>query len=231
MPLMRPCRAWFDLTYRSGVVGTGSEMIYPSLPETIRLVVGLTGGRARDVFMAGAQSGHRLGMAFGVWLKEQRYPTALERKRWPCISAHLGAGLRLRAATRGLQLDAEHVEAVLDSGGKIHDARAQATSVGARELLREAVRRIESARTTQGRSDPDAAMESWEGLVDGRWSLVDRFDTDGKRFVVAVKNDPAHPDPRGLTPREREVASSSGWGVRRKRSATPWACHSLRSPI
>jgi DNA-binding NarL/FixJ family response regulator len=79
-------------------------------------------------------------------------------------------------------------------------------------LLREAVRRIESARTAQGRSDPDAAMESWEGLVDGRWSLVDRFDTDGKRFVIAVKNDPAHPDPRGLTPREREVSEFVGLG-------------------
>jgi DNA-binding NarL/FixJ family response regulator len=158
--------------------------------------------------MAGAQSGTALGIAFGVWLKEQRCPTPLERKRWPCISAHLGAGLRLRAATRCLHLDAEDVEAVLDSGGKVLDARAQATSTSARELLREAVRRIERARTAQGRSDPDAAMESWEGLVDGRWSLVDRFDTDGKRFIIAVKNDPAHPDPRGLTPREREVSAA-----------------------
>ena len=206
-------QAWFDLTYRGGyVVGTGSEIIYPRLPETIRLVVGLTGGRARDVFMAGAQSGTALGIAFGVWLKEQRCPTPLERKRWPCLAAHLGAGLRLRAATRRLQLDAEHVEAVLDSGGKVHDARVPATSTSARELLREAVRRIERARTAQGRSDPDAAMEGWEGLVDGRWSLVDRFDTDGKRFVIAVKNDPAHPDPRGLTPREREVSEFVGLG-------------------
>ena len=126
--------------------------------------------------------------------------------------AHLGAGLRLRAATRRLQLDAEDVEAVLDPGGKVLDARVQATSTSAREPLREAVRRIERARTTQGRSDPDAAMENWEGLVDGRWSLVDRFDTDGKRFVVAVKNDPAHPDPRGLTTREREVAEFVGLG-------------------
>jgi DNA-binding NarL/FixJ family response regulator len=128
------------------------------------------------------------------------------------VSAHLGAGLRLRAVARGLQLDAEPVEAVLDSGGRVHDARAGAVSISARELLREAVRRIDKARTTEGRSDPDAAMDSWEGLVDGRWSLVDRFDTDGKRFVVAVKNDPAHPDPRGLTTREREVSEFVGLG-------------------
>ena len=204
---------WFDMTYRSGVVvATGSELTYPLLPETMRIVAGVTGGLARDVFMAGAHSGTSLGVAFGVWLKEFRRTTAVERTRWSCISAHLGAGMRLRAATRRLQLDSAPVEAVLDSGGRVQHARAGAASVAARELLREAVRRIEKARTTEGRRDPDAAMDSWEGLVDGRWSLVDRFDTDGKRFVVAVQNDPAHPDPRGLTMREREVAEFVGLG-------------------
>ncbi len=206
-------QAWFDFTYRGGyVVGTGTEIVVPRLPEVRSLPAILTGGRARDVFMAGAQSGTALGLAFGVWLKEERYPTPLERKRWPCLSAHLGAGLRLRLAARGLQLGAEPVEAVLDSGGKVHDARARAASASARQLLRDAVRRIEKARTAQGRSDPDAAMDSWVGLVDGRWSLVDRFDTDGKRFVVAVKNDPDHPDPRGLTMGEREVSEFVGLG-------------------
>jgi DNA-binding CsgD family transcriptional regulator len=74
------------------------------------------------------------------------------------------------------------------------------------------VRRIERARTIAGRDEADAALDNWHGLVDGRWSLVDRFDTDGKRFVVAVKNDPAHPDPRGLTPGERQVAEYVGMG-------------------
>ena len=205
---------WFDMTYRSGVVvATGSELTYPLMPETMRIVTGVTGGLARDVFMAGAHSGTSLGVAFGVWLKEFRCPTAVERTRWSCISAHLGAGMRLRAATRRLQLDSAPVEAVLDSGGRVQHARAGAASVAARELLREAVRRIEKARTAEGRRDPDAAMDSWEGLVDGRWSLVDRFDTDGKRFVVAVQNDPAHPDPRGFTMCEREVAEFVGLGL------------------
>jgi DNA-binding NarL/FixJ family response regulator len=206
-------QAWFDLTYRGGhVVGTGSEIVAPRLPQVRSLPATLTGGRAKDVFMAGAQSGTALGMAFGVWLKEERSPTPLERKRWPCVCAHLGAGLRLRLAARDLRLDASSVEAVLDAGGKVHDARASAVSPSAREMLREAVRRIDKARTVQGRSDPDSAMESWTGLVDGRWSLVDRFDTDGRRFIVAVKNDPAHPDPRGLTVGEREVSEFVGLG-------------------
>ena len=90
-------QAWFDFTYRGGyVVGTGTEIVVPHLPQVRSLPAKMTGGRARDIFMAGAQSGTALGLAFGVWLKEERYPTPLERKRWPCLSAHLGAGLRLR---------------------------------------------------------------------------------------------------------------------------------------
>jgi DNA-binding NarL/FixJ family response regulator len=58
----------------------------------------------------------------------------------------------------------------------------------------------------------DEALVNWEGLISGRWSMIDRFDNDGRRFVVAVKNDPAHPDPRGLTIRERQVAEYVGLG-------------------
>ena len=206
-------QAWFDFTYRAGyVVGTGSDIVVPHLPQVRSLPARLTGGRAKDVFMAGAQSGTALGMAFGVWLKDERSPTALERKRWPCVSAHVGAGLRLRLAARNFRLDAAPVEAVFDAEGKVHDARASAVSTSARELLRDAVRRIDKARTVQGRSDPDSALDTWTGLVDGRWSLVDRFDTDGRRFIVAVKNDPAYPDPRGLTMGEREVGEFVGLG-------------------
>ena len=210
-------REYFDLAYRSGaVVGSLSEL-FPRLTELApriaeRRFLRLTRGRTRDAFMAGGQSGTGLGVAFGTYVKDYRKPSALERKRWPQIAAHLGAGLRLRSIARGLSLDSASIEAVLDSSGKVHDARDEATATPVRQKLRETVRRIECARAAAGRSDPDAAMDTWEGLVDGRWSLVDRFDTDGKRFIVAIKNDPAYPDPRGLTLRERQVAEFVGLG-------------------
>jgi len=72
--------------------------------------------------------------------------------------------------------------------------------------------RIEKIRTKSGRSDPDAAMSAWEGLIQGRWSLIDHFDTDNRRFVVAIRNDPTYPDPRGLTERERQIAEFVGLG-------------------
>ena len=74
-----------------------------------------------------------------------------------------------------------------------------------------AVKQRERARTKQ-RHDPDGALTLWEGLVAGRWSLVDRFESDGKRFVVAHRNDPDVGDPRGLSRRERQVAEDLGLG-------------------
>jgi DNA-binding NarL/FixJ family response regulator len=44
------------------------------------------------------------------------------------------------------------------------------------------------------------------------WSLVDHFDSEGKRLVLAIKNDPEHPDPRGLTRPERQCAEFLGLG-------------------
>jgi len=45
-----------------------------------------------------------------------------------------------------------------------------------------------------------------------RWSLVDRFDSDGRRFLVARRNEPDVRDPRALSPRERQVAAFAALG-------------------
>ena len=57
------------------------------------------------------------------------------------------------------------------------------------------------------------ALELWRGLLAGRWTLVDHFDSDGRRFVLARKNDPSVPEPRALSPRQRQVVfyASLGW--------------------
>jgi DNA-binding NarL/FixJ family response regulator len=60
--------------------------------------------------------------------------------------------------------------------------------------------------------DPDAALGGWPGLVDGRWSLVDKFDHDGKRFVLARRNEPFVAGLGALTERERAVASYAALG-------------------
>jgi DNA-binding NarL/FixJ family response regulator len=77
----------------------------------------------------------------------------------------------------------------------------------ARDALRDAARAVDKARGKLRRSDPDAALALWRGLLEGRWSLVERFDTDGRRFVVAHRNEAATRGLRALSVRERQVAS------------------------
>jgi DNA-binding CsgD family transcriptional regulator len=46
--------------------------------------------------------------------------------------------------------------------------------------------------------------------------MVDWFDTDGRRFVLALPNSPRVCDPRGLTERESQVVAYAGMGQTNK---------------
>ena len=202
-----------DLLYRGKVVvGTMSELIFSQLPDDQAMFREATAGTVADALGVIAHSGTGRGVVLNNVLDAPRNTTPAERRRWTRCAAHIGAALRLRALAHRLSLDAAPVEAIFDGGGKLHDARDGAAGKTARETLRQAVRRVDQARSSAGRRDADASLAAWEALVSGRWSLIDRFDSDGRRFVVAVRNDPQHPDPRGLSARERQVADYVGLG-------------------
>ena len=99
-------------------------------------------------------------------------------------------------------------EAVLTPDGAVRHAEEPAKR--ARGLLARAVVAMDRARTSRRREDQDAALEGWRGLVAGRWSLVEQFDTDRKRFIVARKNDPRIAAPSALAlPMKRMKESSA----------------------
>ncbi len=210
-----------DLTYRTGVViATASELVFPRLPDMHKMFLNLLKGRMEDLLVINCQSGMGSGVSIGMLLKQTSQVTVQERRRWPQVAAHIGAAVRLRGKIAQLSaIDSLEVEAILDSGGRLHHAHESAKDQDIRENLRTIVRRIEQSRTQAGRENADAALNNWEGLVNGRWSIVDRFDSDGRRFIVAIKNDPAHPDLRGLTLRERQVAEYVGLGYASKQIA------------
>jgi DNA-binding CsgD family transcriptional regulator len=62
------------------------------------------------------------------------------------------------------------------------------------------------------RADENEALDLWQGLVAGRWSLVDQFDSDARRFMVARRNDPQVTNPRALNLRERQVLAYLAMG-------------------
>jgi DNA-binding CsgD family transcriptional regulator len=73
--------------------------------------------------------------------------------------------------------------------------------------MRDAAVAIDRARGKLRRVDVDEALGEWKGLVDGRWSLVDKFDRDGKRFVLARRNEPGVRTLSPLSDRERQVVA------------------------
>jgi DNA-binding CsgD family transcriptional regulator len=142
---------------------------------------------------------------------------APEKHRWSCIAAHVETAFRIRRqfsahALTTLEDPAHRPEAILGPDGKLHHAEQPATHERARTALRRAVRAIERARGSLRRSNADEAVAIWRALVDGRWSLLDHFDSDGRRFVVAHRNDARVADVRGLTLRERQVLAYAGLG-------------------
>jgi DNA-binding CsgD family transcriptional regulator len=50
-------------------------------------------------------------------------------------------------------------------------------------------------------------VKSLKGLVDGRWTLVDHYESEGKRYVVARENAPKPPGPPRLSQREQQVVA------------------------
>ena len=139
------------------------------------------------------------------------------------LSVHIAAALRLRRL-------GDRVEAVLDPDGKVAHATARAAE--AREELRAATRHIDQARSRSGRADADTALELWQGLVMGRWTLVDRFDSDGRRYVLACRNTPTTGRFPMLTRREQQVVFYISLGQSLKQTSYASASRSrLRRPI
>jgi DNA-binding NarL/FixJ family response regulator len=120
------------------------------------------------------------------------------------VAAHVATGARLR------RIGNLRAAAVLSSEGRLLHAEGAAKRAG--RSLREAAVRIDRVRSRRTREAEDESLSAWSALIDGRWSLVDRFESDGKRFVVAVENPPGVADPRHLTPMERRVAQLAAHG-------------------
>jgi DNA-binding CsgD family transcriptional regulator len=148
-------------------------------------------------------SGHAIW--FGAPMPDLRRPTSQESATWTRIAAHVTAGARLRRTLLSQADGHASPEAVLSPSGEVQHAESSAQGRTARDILREAALRMDRARSKKVRVDSDEALKLWSALVGGRWSLVDRFDRDGRRFIVAHRNEPRVSDPRALSARERQV--------------------------
>ncbi len=144
-----------------------------------------------------------------------------ERRRWRSLCAHIAMGHRLRRSLGSAGVSGAKPVSELPFGGDalidprkfvLTEAKGDARQPDVAEVLREAAIQVDRARGRLRKENPEEALAVWRSVLQGRWSLVDWFDTDGRRFVVVVPNPPGCNDPRGLTGREREVAELAARG-------------------
>jgi DNA-binding CsgD family transcriptional regulator len=195
----------------AGVDETHVRELERNLDECLRLW-GLA-----DELWVNAQDPTGIGCWFVAPLSRRGPLPPREAHGWSCVAAHLVTAFRIRrqfARSEPLAGDAltSSAEAILDPDGKLEHAEEPAQGDTARAVLRRSVQSLDRARGSLRRRDPEEAMAVWRALVAGRWSLLDHFDSDGRRFVVAHRNDANVPDARGLTLRERQVLAYAALG-------------------
>jgi DNA-binding CsgD family transcriptional regulator len=145
-----------------------------------------------------------VGSMLGAY-SPQRHPLVPRaRATWNRIGTHLAAAFRLQRALKAKNNSAP-TEAVLAPSGAVLHAEQPAQVRLVRDSLSEACQSIERARTRKGRATGEMSLSLWRSLVSERWTLVDTYERDGKRYVVAKRNDVRLPLPSALSPRERQV--------------------------
>jgi DNA-binding CsgD family transcriptional regulator len=131
-----------------------------------------------------------------------------DKSLWTRFAAHLGCALRLRQK-HGPPAPSS-AAAVLDTSGRLEHGTDE--TIAARARLAGSAKAMDRARGKLRRLDPDAASELWRTMVEGKWSLVDWVDHDGKRFILAQENQVPLTARKALSKREMQVLAFAAMG-------------------
>jgi DNA-binding CsgD family transcriptional regulator len=185
---------------RDGQVPSGQKMFYP------------------DSFNMSALDATGRGCVFIFNLPEATTGPVPEAEAafWGQIAGHISAAHRLlRARVQDADVSPfDTAEAILDPSGHIHHAGGAAKGAAARASIRAATRSLERARgqTRTEPLSPPETLSAWQAMTSGRWTLVDQFDSDGRRFILARPNAPGVDEDPVLTTREQQVAGHAALG-------------------
>lgn len=160
--------------------------------------------------------GDALVLVAGLARPSRRPLTARSAALLGRVAAHIGAARRLRKrATSGRELLDGRSPIFTPQGGMTHEGDVR-DELALREL-RDAVKLRRGARSK--RVDTSETLERWRALVERRYSIVDVFDSDGRRYVVARPNAPearAAERTRELSHEERATLSLLATGASNK---------------
>ncbi|MBO6934793.1 MAG: helix-turn-helix transcriptional regulator [Deltaproteobacteria bacterium] len=216
-----PHRQVRHILQRTSTVGSFSEWVKPlGVPNFWRTFAAF-GLRMGDFLGVRAMDGGERFLSLSAWYPHERRMTEAQRSVLRPLAGHLATMFRLRRSLAGVPVRPERGEAVLEVSGRVVHAETEVASRSMRGRLREQVRRIESAKTAEG----TRAGLLWTPLVEGRWTLIDCFDTDGRRYYVAVENAPPTGSSSALSEREEQVARMTAQGMSTKEIAYSLGLH------
>ncbi|MEY4508558.1 MAG: hypothetical protein RLZZ450_680 [Pseudomonadota bacterium] len=148
------------------------------------------------------------GWAFAMFVAVGDAPlTPLVRGTLRRVRIHIEAGLRLRMFCSG------EAVAVIRPDGRLEHMDSHALGRSACTLLEAQATAIERARSPKERAHPHRAVAVWQALVEGRWSVVERVDSDGRRHYHAFENAPHVHALRALSGTEALVCALSLQGL------------------
>lgn len=160
----------------------------------------------RDTFGVAACDAEKWGVNVSCMSRSVGRINERERVGLTRVAVHLTTAFRLRRRLRAFG-SATTPDAVFLPDGRMLHAERSARSSEARELLKRAVAAIDRARGRLRREAPERALVEWKPLAAARWSLVDSFESDGRRFVLARQNACRVTGSKTLTDRERQIVA------------------------
>jgi DNA-binding CsgD family transcriptional regulator len=175
-----------------------------------RLYSGLDADLVGDALGLVGHDGGRRGLLVSAALPEPRPIAANELHFWQRVAIHLGTALRLRSAAGAAP---DTADAVLSHKGRLLHVRDSEDA----DVVSHGFARRQQARSADASSE--AALDIWQGLCDGRWSLIDYVDTDRRSFVLAVRNEPGRDVASSLSDRQRAVVALAALGYGNKQIA------------
>ncbi|HEY4105347.1 MAG TPA: helix-turn-helix transcriptional regulator [Polyangiaceae bacterium] len=161
--------------------------------------------------------------------KRECLPSVSDVTVYKRLANHLAAAFRLRRRLGVARLDAaldskpqqrtDEAEAILDSNGKFVHATGAAAGKAAQERIRSSMTAIDTQRNNLTRSVGRSALDHWHPLTGARWTLVDSFEENGRRYVVARENQATADGFAALTDRERQIVLHAALGFSNKQIA------------
>lgn len=121
---------------------------------------------------------------------------AAEHGYWSPVAAHVSAAWRLRRAIEGSARQQPESVTFTPGGRRLDDEPVRAElSQSLQARLRQAILQREVLRVRQ-------TDDLWPALIAGEWVLVDRFESSGRRVVVAHRTDALAQPLQALTRQE-----------------------------